>query len=86
MEQRKAEVQAEGAFTTIGAQRASQDIICQLVCSLGYCLSKLLIINSEAETVSWLRNPFDILAMTHGATSCPQSSQCHIVVFLACRT
>lgn len=52
--------------------------LCWLVFSLDFCLSMLLVINTKVGTVSWLRNPFDILAMTHRVTSCPQSSQCHL--------
>ena len=64
----------EGAFMASGAWGAV------LACFLFRLLS------AKVGTVSWLRNPFDILAMTHRVTSCPQSSQCHRVVFLACLT
>lgn len=60
--------------------------LCWLVFSSDFCLSMLLVINAKVGTVSWLRNPSDVLAMTHGVTSCPQSSRCHRVVFLACLT
>lgn len=42
--------------------------LCWLVFSLDFCLSMLSVINTKIGTVSWLRNPFDILAMTHGVT------------------
>lgn len=55
--------------------------LCWLVYSSDFCLPTLLIINTKTETVSWLRNPFDIPAVTHAVAFSPQSSRCHLLGF-----